>query len=707
MTQILLQANPSSSVDEKMDEKKRMLLERKRRNQMYSKNGLKYQNLGSPNENSYKQTNSKICSKAYNRTGKRGNLNHGPLKQSNNRNSSKVKNMPGVQLYGSVIQKVDYYPKKKKTNTETKKSPVKTDSLVTNDYNSMSESESLQILASRYSKFLQEKFGSNQNSEQSIQNPQISTSPKSKKQVTFEKNVGKNGKKHSSPKIEKNSEPKLALQQSITASIERPDIPNDESLDDKNDIIANENETSINNNNTNSIQSMQKMEMTDITENSTEDAIQSNDKNKDLFDDDSNDEFNFTEPKTPPKPIIHNEIENQNVENRIVIDNSIFQEAEREKELIKELLKKREAIESRINNTLALDSKPNISNTNVTMPIQKPMRVQPSTPKVDDSYNLSSNMPTDSPISSYTYQSQFPNNFSESDSDNTNIEPKKMVDLETDDSDDLNDDIDNKNDDAPNCVNLDPLNFVPKKRIFDMSASESDSEYSIIATPKKELPKPIENKKANAPRSPHVTWDISNCPPIVPKKSKRFEDQFEFNFINYDELNGFDPNAEDNHHNEETIDFNAPTNFSKAIKFPSNFLKDFQPLQNEMTDNELLHDDDDDYDEDTNDTIPNYSRITTMLHFKLDKDIYKDAVDTMNQYKMMHFALSINKKHEIEAVYSLRSDLRFATLIWGDGISKVYPTDILKFYTINIKTKQYELQRNHKFERETDAFIVE
>ena len=278
-----------------------------------------------------------------------------------------------------------------------------------------------------------------------------------------------------------------------------------------------------------------------------------------------------------------------------------------------------------------------------------------------------------------------------------------------------------------NCYQFDPSSYVPKRRHFDMSGPDSDTDSEddlksdlksdALSEKKSTTQSPILlnkiNRSKSEPRSPHVTWDISNCPPIRPKASNGFGINKSFSFINYDEINGYYEEkdleqAEVNH--EDEIDFNSPVNFSKAIKLPRNLLNGLNPdfYNEEGNDNNFLYDNFENEEEDTTENIPNYSRILSILNKMLDESQYNEVLNIMNNYKAKHFCLLISMPQQnIDSLYLLRSDLHHAKKLWGEGLSNVYKDDIKKYFSINIASKRFEQMKIDDFAHDVDAFMID
>lgn len=671
------------------------------------------------------QTKSKIAKKTDKKINPKIDCTREPLKSTNKQTNTKKKNTQEAKLYGTVIQKVDYpqkrtptKPKLPITNTSNPspkigkspnafkgtsiKSSIK-NSINQNDKSTQDKSkkskntennDNLQVLATKYSKFLQERINSHQKCEL-----QIMADEKNKKSVSFQQQANEN----------KDNAKRPALYQSNSYSIERPEVKENNNLnkDISNQIPAVKPKGNIDNkvktkNQCSPVISNRKSKKDDLI--STPQKRQEDDFELLSESESENDEindFHSIEPKIPPKPIEHlNYSQSKKKVSKTSASKSteINKKEEKSDNQFEELLKKKNELDARINSTISLQNHKEIKH------FQQSSYEDTESYKVTDDDDLINN-------SLVKKIEQIQNSISSSPIPNTNSSIKNAPKIESNKSEA------EKTKSLETSSNLnqdDPLNFVPKKRLFDMSGSDSDYEESFktenAPEDKNVELNPISAKK-DPPKSPHVTWDISNCPPIRPKVSNKFGINKSFSFINYDEMNGYSEEADANQlNNNQEIDFNSPVNFSKAMKLPKDFFYEVNNNCND-DDNTFVYDNYENYEneeEDKSDSIPNYSRILSILNKKLDGSRYTEVVNIMNKYKVKHFCLLISLPHQnVEALYLLRSDLCYARLIWGEGLSKVYRDDVLKFFTINIASRRFEQMKTTEFVCDVDAFTLD
>ncbi|OHT13438.1 hypothetical protein TRFO_16426 [Tritrichomonas foetus] len=637
-------------------------------------------------------------------------------------------------LQGAVIQKVDYPLHKIK---KQKKSPIK------NNQENDLESQRLMELAAKYSQFLKERLSKNiaNNSKptngnitdnntatDNIQQQPTDKPIEKKRLVKFNDNIFKPNKsclKKQGMSQNQNINPnncqkadgskandekrckKLVIEPTITYSVDSQEVmfdgdSNDHMQKANNNVVPETNgkvEIEIKENH---IETPRKPEVSNntISDDNIEtlnDDQQQNNSNDDIGDDD--DDFVNLVPKKPPVPTRYdlNELQEKNecnLKNTKLVENESDCDHEGFISLY-DLMKKKNELDQRLNNTL-------------------------------ESPNKISSKPTE----------RFNNSPVLDDADYVQLD---MTNMQRATSNDENKEFSSKKHDKIliNEDSLNPSDFFPKKRFFEMSDSDSENIASMTQSPKEKnddnypdvissspilskikdniYSEPISNTSATKP-IPRVTWDISNCPP----PRARITNNFNHHIYDDDDYN----NDYSNNYHQEEVDLNSVTDFSKAIKLPKDFIINFNESEqsyetldnNSFSNRKYGHDDDDDDDddfyfqdeEDRNDCIPNFSRMLSFLRHKLDTKQLAEVVEVMNQNKSKHFVLSIStSSQKIDAVYVLRSDLKFARLIWGEGLSKVFQDDVAIFYQLNIASKRFEPLKITEFTPDFDAFLID
>lgn len=685
-------------------------------------------NIAKTNKQSVPQSKSKIAKKSDRSIEQK---QREPLKSTNQQTNSRKKNQE-IKLYGSVIQKVNYPPKAQLENKPTiinsqnqspkiekescvSKSPSLKQCLKTNitnnenkneklnsnknnknnknksndDTNNDGDNDNLQVIATKFSEFLQEKLNSYKYYE----------FEKNQKAVTLQEPTILNKNDQAQNAEVDSKRPKL--HQSIAQFIEHPEIPQHQNKysssiqKQSSDIKPNRKEhikkepRSINANNTRKINkninvTPQKRRTNDFDSNSYSEL----DSDCDSIDN------HYIEPKVPPKPIEHLNIakKEKELDLKATSSNEKDEANDKSNDQFKELIKRKNELFARINNANEFQKQQEIEFDN-HLQIKKSHESIKDKPIEDtDTSNSDSLISRIEQIKSSLLDS------TKNSTTTTTQSLSKELPTKTDSG------ISNNNI-ISNCNQHDPLSFDPKKTNFDLSGTDSDSDFKSEVDPDKKPNNQLllqynDNKNKNEPRSPHVTWDISICPPLRPRVSNNIKINKSFTFINYDELNGYNDEkaTEINEINntKNQIDFNSPENFSKAMKLPKNFLNDFNNEIYNEDDNNLIYE-----------TVPNYSRILSILNKVLDESQYKEVVNIMNENKGKHFCLSIStSNYNIEALYLLRSDLQYAKILWGEGLTKVFKEDIEKFFSINIAARRFEPMEISDFACDVDAFTT-
>ena len=112
-------------------------------------------------------------------------------------------------------------------------------------------------------------------------------------------------------------------------------------------------------------------------------------------------------------------------------------------------------------------------------------------------------------------------------------------------------------------------------------------------------------------------------------------------------------------------------------------------------------------DDDKGDVIPNFLKIIKILRDQLDKSQYQEVIRIMNKNKSKHFLLLLTQPlMNIDAVYVMRGDLKFASLLWGYGPEKVTKNLIDQFWKYNVTTKLFDDQQLGNFEPNLDAISI-
>lgn len=661
-----------------------------------------------------------------------------PLESTNKQANSKKKNHEG-KLTGIVVQKVNFSKKNTQSNKNAQdvisqdqppqieeETTLKTNMKINDENNEIKndksndnknnkksrnknskelneqinnkDDENLQLIDSKYSKSLQVKLNSHQHSEIQSMSP-----VKKRKNVSYKQPITEDLTNNKTTSSANSKRPKL--QQSTIQSIERPEI----------EVRPKKSSPCIQRRSSDSMLNKKEPVRKELRSVSSSNTSKMN-KHMNVtpqrsdFDSDSDsyfeDDTNNIEPKIPPKPIEHLNFEKKDTKSIINRANK-KNDDDKNKRQLKELIRRKRELDERTSNVLQFQKQ---QETEIINRFKSKNQLKSTDNQIIDNKSTSTSdslIPRIEQIQNSLSSSRFSTSSISNQMQSSKISRSQSEPQTSSNSNGLS-----------NCVPLDPLSFSPKNRHFNMSVSDSDGDFEDDLKPDLkstsssdtkgfafQSPISSKNKKnKNEPRSPHVTWDISNCPPIRPKVANRI-----YNYVDYDEQNEyFEVDQDDSKHQDDNIDYNSPECFSRAMKFSKKFLNEFNTeyLNEEGNENNFLYDNYEIEEEDTSENIPNYSRILSILNKKLNEDDYNDVLNIMNKYKVKHFCLLISANHNIEALYLLRSDLRFAKILWGEGMSKVYKDDIAKYFSINIASRKFEHMKISEFACDVDAFII-
>lgn len=289
--------------------------------------------------------------------------------------------------------------------------------------------------------------------------------------------------------------------------------------------------------------------------------------------------------------------------------------------------------------------------------------------------------------------------------DNNNTRTSTITNGELIMSKEKNDNNDRKNENLYNSIEIamnrikkeinekEPKPIISKRKRSDLKEKKQISksiDFEFLND--EQLVKEDANKSSS--KKPHVSFMSS----IQPPKKK-----------NNDELKSNDDDDE----NQPLKDFNENVAvLPDSIVNKSNYRskKESQkPPQNQEIDEFIQMENKmkDEVDDDKGGVIPNFLKIIKILRDQLDKSQYQEVIRIMNKNKSKHFLLLLSQPlMNIDGVYTMRGDLKFASLLWGYGPEKVTKEMIDQFYKYNVTTKLFDDQQNYNFEPNLDAISL-
>ena len=551
-----------------------------------------------------------------------------PLKESNVQIDQKKKTKQEVRLHGTILQKVDYSPRKYKA--QNRKSSSKKE---------LTEEETLQILADKYSKFLKEKLKAKS---KRVQFDESCFPLPSKKEQNNKDNKGET--------IMDTSKKTLSLQPSLAYAIERPEI------------IMKDDEEQVDN------QLMQNNILNVKSETETKIDIPSSPNSclNDASDEFDSDDFE-PQPRQPPIPF-QLEIQNNNQQFSLDQSNETNVESDPTPQL-QDLINKTVEVDKRMNETIDTSYIP---------------------PSILSPLNVTSRNNINNQDNNQELDLQSSKELSQQPMDPSQFIPKNRLFVISDSDSEPISEFSNMNYEPVSQENFDVKNdLIANSPILQSIRSNASAIESSI----------LNKNPSKSAKEKHVTFDITNCPP----HQSRINPHLFVDNDTYVNQDNFNEEPEDIKLPDE---FESLTDFSKAIRFPKDYLSTFQ-FPNQLHNDENDSSESNTSDEDSNYT-PNFSRILSYLRLKLDKNDLDKVIESLGQYKSKHFILSIEPHDQtIKAVYIMHPHRCYAKIIWGEGLTKVFRDDVARFYIMNMNKKRFQPVKATDFDNEVDAFYID